>query len=403
MLPCMGKPRTRQLSLVWSVSGHSPLAARHFFFVLAGILLVACPGARALDRALDVSQYAHTTWKVRDGFTKGPIGSIAQTPDGYLWLGTEFGLLRFNGVKAVMWQPPGGEQLPSKFINSLLVSRDGTLWIATLKGLASWKDGKLTNYSETAGEALLPLVQDHDGTVWFGMYPPGRVCAIQGGKVQCSGAGSFGDSVDALYEDSKGNLWVAAPTGMWRWKPGPPEQYPLSGDLAASALIESNGGALLLATVKGLKQLAGGNIQSYALPGVTAQFRPDRFLRSRDGSLWIGSSQGLLHLHQGRTDTFRVTDGLSGDVVSGIFEDREGSVWVSTTEGLDRFREYAVPTISRNQGLATSGAYSVEATADGTIWIGTTDGLYRWQNGRTTVYGPRTRLDSSRRRDQGEL
>jgi len=367
----MSKLHTRQLPLVWSVSGHSPLACperrrratRHFLLVLACAALLCARSALALD----VSQYAHTAWKVRDGFIRGMIWAIAQTPDGYLWVGTEFGLLRFDGVKAVPWHPPAGEQLPGELIRNLLVSRDGTLWIATLKGLASWKDGKLTNYRETAGQVVLPLLQDRAGTVWFGLEAPGRLCAIQGGKVQCSGAGSFGDSVGALYEDSKGNLWVSSATGLWRWKPGPPEQYPMSGDLFADALIESNGGALLLATVKGLKQLAGGKMQSYALPSVTGQFRPAHFLRSSDGSLWIGAQQGLLHLHQGRTDIFGTADGLSGDVVNSIFEDREGNVWVSTNDGLDRFREYAVSTISRNQGLSTSDAYSVEATADGTI------------------------------------
>src|SRR6266481_8637157 len=116
--------------------------------LLAGVLLAVCPCAFALDPALDVSQYAHTAWRVRDGFTRGMIMSIAQTPDGYLWLGTQFGLFRFDGVRAVPWQPPTGEQLPSTDVWRLVVSRDGTLWIATLKGLASWKDGKLRDYPE---------------------------------------------------------------------------------------------------------------------------------------------------------------------------------------------------------------------------------------------------------------
>src|SRR5216683_269094 len=110
--------------------------------VLAGVLLLCCPGAFALDPALDVSQYAHTAWKVREGFFKSGIISIAQTPAGYLWLGTDFGLLRFDGVRAVPWQPPPDQHLPSDSIMRLLVTRDGTLWIGTLKGLASWKEDR---------------------------------------------------------------------------------------------------------------------------------------------------------------------------------------------------------------------------------------------------------------------
>src|SRR5579871_2271221 len=92
------------------------------------LLLVFCQSALALNPALDVSQYARTSWKYRDGFSKGQISSIAQTPDGYLWLGTDFGLLRFDGIQAVPWQPPAGEHLPSDGILTLLVTRDGTLW-----------------------------------------------------------------------------------------------------------------------------------------------------------------------------------------------------------------------------------------------------------------------------------
>src|ERR1700747_2743342 len=114
-------------------------------------LLLLCPSALALDPSLDVSQYAHTVWRVRDGFTRGTIWAIAQTPDGYLWLGTEFGLYRFDGVRAIPWHAPSGAVLPSGPIYSLLVARDGTLWIGTGAegGVASWKDGKLRRYSKS--------------------------------------------------------------------------------------------------------------------------------------------------------------------------------------------------------------------------------------------------------------
>src|ERR1044072_1280211 len=116
--------------------------------IIAYLLLAWGPSAFALNPALDINQYAHTSWQRRDGFPKGQMTSIAQTPDGYLWLGTEFGLIRFDGIKNVFWPPPAGQQLPSNFIFSLLVARDGTLWIGTEKGLASWEDGKLTHDAE---------------------------------------------------------------------------------------------------------------------------------------------------------------------------------------------------------------------------------------------------------------
>ena len=93
-------------------------------FVGALSLLLFCPSALALNPSFDVSQYAHSLWRVRDGFTRGAIEAIAQTPDGYLWLGTEFGLYRFDGVRAIPWHSPAGADLLSEHIYSLLVARD---------------------------------------------------------------------------------------------------------------------------------------------------------------------------------------------------------------------------------------------------------------------------------------
>ena len=122
--------------------------------LLLAILLACWLDVFALDPSLDVNQYAHTSWKVSEGFCKGVTRAIAQTLDGYLWVGTDFGLLRFDGLRAVPWHPPAGERLPSDDIRSLLVARDGRLWIGTFSGLASWNNGKLTQYPELDGQGI---------------------------------------------------------------------------------------------------------------------------------------------------------------------------------------------------------------------------------------------------------
>jgi signal transduction histidine kinase/ligand-binding sensor domain-containing protein len=350
------------------------------------ILLACCRCAFALNPSLDINQYAHNAWTVRDGFFKGTITPIAQTSDGYLWLGTEFGLVRFDGVRFVPWQPPAGEHLPGGHIRSLLVSRDGHLWIGTSGGLASWKDGKLTRYPELAGEDALTLLEDREGTIWMGGVGPNRkLCEIQSGHATCHGEdGSFGRVVNTLYEDSRGNLWVGAFTGLWRWKPGPPKFYPMD---SVSALTKSDNGALLISTQGGIRQLVDGKAEGYSAPGAWRQFRPTSLLRDRNGGLWIGTQdRGLLHVHEGRTDLFAQTDGLSGDHIERLFEDSEGNIWVATLDGLDRFRDYAVPTISVKQGLSNGGVWSALAAADGSIWLGTADGLNGWKNGQITIY-----------------
>ena len=361
-----------------------------------GILLACCSWASALDPSLDISQYAHRAWRIREGFSKGRITSIAQTPDGYLWLGTEFGLLRFDGVRNVLWDETAGEHLPSRYIRNLLTAHDGRLWIGTYKGLASWKDGKLTVYRELAGQTVDALIEDHEGTVWAGGYAgsTGRVCAIQSGNAHCDGDdGRLGLWVASLYEDSRGNLWAGAQTGLWRWKPGPPKLYPTPYAVigtSSQTLNESKDGALLLATQDGIRKLVDGKAEAYSLPGTGPRFQAARLLWDRNGSLWIGTpDHGLLHVHQGRTDRFTQSDGLSGDYINKLFEDREGNIWVATLNGIDRFRDFAVPTISVKEGLSNAIVWSVLAARDGSVWLGTPDGLNRWNNGQITIYRKR--------------
>jgi PAS domain S-box-containing protein len=366
-------------------------------------VLLWSPPVFGLDPSLDVSQYAHTAWKIREGFATGTIHQIAQSPDGYLWLATEVGLLRFDGVRTVPWQPPLGERLPSSDIRSIVAGRDGTLWLGTAKGLVSWKDGKLTEYSELAGRDIFTIYEDRQGVVWASgiqwgtASSPGILCAIKGRDVQCYGGdGKLGFGVFSFYEDSRGNLWLAAGNGLWRWKPGTPQRYRLPAALQSgtsffyfsrNAICEDDDGRLLIAADRGFGKLANGKIEVYPHPAGMPLRAPATLLRDRDGGLWIGTlDAGILHQHRGKMDAFTDSDGLSGNSLETFFEDREGNMWAATENGIDRFREYAVPTISVRQGLSSPLVVCLLAGQDGSVWMGTSDGLDRWKNGQITVY-----------------
>jgi ligand-binding sensor domain-containing protein len=368
--------------------------------LLLAVLLVCWPSAFALDPSLDVNQYAHTTWKITEGFTKGSIWSIAQTPDGYLWLGTEFGLLRFDGVRAVPWQPRLGQQLPSSDIRSLHVGHDGSLWIGTYCGLVSWKDGQLTQYPALDGLIIEWVLQDRDGTSWViagRALRESRLCSVQKERTHCYGADrGAGFGITTLYEDSRGVLWAGGMKGVWRWNPGPPKFYPMAGpEERTFGLTETDDGSILIARRGGLTKLRDGKFERYPFPP-GLRFSPSKLLRDRDGGLWIGAlvDQGLLHIHKGKTDLYTSPEGVFGDLsghqVRCFFEDREGSIWVSTPSGLDRFREFAIPAVSVAQGLSSRGISSVLAGKDGSIWLGTSDGLNRWKTGRVEIYRNRS-------------
>jgi ligand-binding sensor domain-containing protein len=223
--------------------------------------------------------------------------------------------------------------------------------------------------------------------------PTGRLCAIQNGSARCyEENGDLGYGAKGLDEDSKGNLWVGAMDGLWRWKPRPPKFYPLPGEpIGLQALGAGDDGGVLIAHGRAIKRLVDGKAgEVYPLPAAVRRFEIVRLLRDRDGGLWVGTSlKGLVHIHHGRTEVFAQSDGLSSDDVSSLFEDREGNVWVATFNGLDRFSDSAAATFSVDQVSSSDRVVSVLAARDGTIWLRTLDGLNRWNNGQVTIYRER--------------
>jgi signal transduction histidine kinase/ligand-binding sensor domain-containing protein len=353
------------------------------------------PALGAPDPSPDIIQYAHNAWTFRSGFLNGAVYTIAQTPDGYLWLGTQSGVVRFDGVRALPLSLPAGQQLPSTAVGSLLSARDGTLWIGTLGGLASWNNGGLTEFSALAHQSVIALLEGRDGTVWAGGFgsPTGKLCAIRDRKATCYGEdGSLGPVVASLYEDAEGSLWVGAGTGLWRWNPGPPT-HSLSIPIASMhALTQGDHAAGVAVAAGSIYQIVGEKeLASYPLPGAPSPLTAQSVLRDRHGGLWIGTrAHGLVHSSEGKTFLFTQTDGLTADVIVALFEDREGTIWVATPNGLDQFRESPVGSLSVNAGLSSATTTSILAARDGSIWIGTADGLDQWKDGRMTIYRARS-------------
>ena len=328
---------------------------------------------------------------MNDGFLKGSAYAIAQTPDGYLWVGTDVGLARFDGVRSVEWQPAKGEHLPGGRVRSLLAARDGRLWIGTDEGLASLKEGKLRLYPELAGKSVLSILEDHDSIIWAAVWgvgnTAGRLCTVRDTRVECYGDdGRFGNGIDGLYQDRRGALWAGNVDGVWRWNPGPAKF--LAMPIVTSSFAEGDGGELFVTTLEGIRTLVNDQPGPYLLRSAGRQSKFGKLLRDRDGGIWVGTYDGgLLHVHNGKIDRFTHSDGLSSDNILYLFEDREGSIWVGTRNGLDRFREFAVPAITEQQGLSNSSVNSVLQGRDGSIWLGTMTGLDRWKDGGVVVYG----------------
>ena len=367
--------------------------------LLAAVAWSAVAPAFALNPRLDISSTRHTAWRVSDGFPAAEINDIVQTPDGYLWLGTNHGLFRFDGIKATPWQPPSGQALPSNRIRFLEVTRDGALWISTEAGLVSWRNGGLT-FHKGPGKATSRARSSRTAMVLSGEPSSCRgsitgcsaVSETHRPSVMARTAAPESDAI-GLFEDSKGQLWVGSDDGVWRWKPAPARFYSLGSETSGRLPGDGGGriGALLISMRGRVVRLADGRVDTlHRFPPAIKDLQFTSMVKDRDGALWLSrASAGLFHLHQGVMDTFREVDGLTSDIVSAVFEDREGNVWVGTAEGLHRFRDVAVATVSTRQGLPSPPVNGLSTSADGGVWISTRGALTKTYADEVIVYGER--------------
>ena len=361
------------------------------FFCLL-LFLVAVSSVWAVDPSRHISQYAHTAWRVQDGVFGGAANAITQTVDGYLWIGTEAGLLRFDGVRFVPWIPPHGKRLPSSNVTALLGARDGSLWIGMEGGVSHWDNRDLSNYL-VQPERINSIIEDRSGTVWFvrsrGSDAAGGLCQIIGSGTRCYGKADGVPGADlaaSLVEDSQGNFWIAASSTFARWRPGSSATFSLKelktkeGVGGVRTVAPNPDGSVWVGMDlpgEGLQQLVQGVWKPFVTPELDGRtLEVQELFQDRENALWIATlNHGIYRIHGRKVDHFQGADGLSSDYVNQFYEDREGNLWAATSMGLDFFRDIPVATFSTHEGLATPEVDSVLATQGGTIWIGGAEAL----------------------------
>jgi signal transduction histidine kinase/ligand-binding sensor domain-containing protein len=399
----MEKPAYRLVEKLGLVEKLDPID--RWMFALWLPMALFCTSGLALDSNRQISQYAHTAWRVQDGAFSGTPHAITQTTDGYLWIGTENGLVRFDGVRFVPWTPPNGKRLPTSRVDSLLGASDGSLWIGTGVGLVHSSKEDLVDYSSSARAFVETILEDPSGTIWMtrsrvGSDARGPLCKVIGKELQCYGASSgipFQFS-QPLARDNLGNLWMGSDLGLARWKSGSassylPEALKRGKDLSGvTAIAAEADGTLWVGTARsgpglGLQRLIDGVLKPYSVPGMdAAALEVSALLKGRNNELWVGTkNQGIYRVRDGKADHFRAADGLSSDAVSSFFQDREDDLWVVTSRGIDRFHENAVVSFSIREGLTAEDVGSVMASRDGTVWIANTLGLNVFRDGRLSA------------------
>jgi signal transduction histidine kinase/ligand-binding sensor domain-containing protein len=367
-----------------------------------------CPTSFALNPDWQIHQYGHRAWKIEDGFLGGVVNALTQDGKGYLWIGTNKGLFRFDGIRITQWNPPDESRLPRSIV-SLLADKDGSLWIGTIDGLVHWAGDRITRYKENPSSAVYSLSQDPDGTVWFNPFQLSAggddvLCSVAGAKVNCFGSRYGLPSSTPLLtfvRDPSGTTWLGGAESLISFKDAIAKTYIIDSlkdnrqQLGVAGLAVDADGSLLTGMAKkgsglGLQRFRSGKWEAVTAPGFDgSQHSISRVLVDRHQVIWIGTfNEGIYRLYQGRVDHLDSGDGLSGNTVLSLYEDGEGSIWLGTNGGLDQLRDLAVRNFSKAAYPKAAEFDNLVSAKDGSLWVGGEGALYTLQSG-TNTFTPR--------------
>jgi len=356
----------------------------------------------ALNPHKALTQYTRTVWTQAQGLPQDTIRAITQTTDGYLWLGTDEGLARFDGYDFVTFTRNSGA-LPNNSITALWPGKNGSLWIGTPNGLVRYRDRHFTIFTTRDGlpdNAITSLFQDHTGALW--VVAGISLSRFQDGKFNSYPAKSLLplQAVRTVYEDRQHTLWVAGFGGLIKMKDEKfiPVLSPkdTNGDVITAMLQDPNG-RLWIAGSKGLIELSPeGRIKRFDSRNGLPDNLVRALLQDHSGNLWAGTNEGLSRLENGRFVAPALDSGRDRDWVRSLFEDREGNLWVGMNSGLSRFSDDRFTIFSRTEGLPSDEPIAVHQDRTGQIWVGYHDnGLVAFRPGASQVYTTRDGLPSN--------
>ncbi len=372
-------------------------------------VLLCCLGAGSAALALDstkrIDQYTIEQWSTDRGLPIEVAESLAQTPDGYLWVGTQEGLARFDGDRFTTFSRRNVPAITSNDVHTVRVAKNGVLWIGTAGGLLKYKDGRFevvhTGSDSASTDNVWDIAEGHDGALWVGTSN-GLIRIANGKPVRFdTDNGLPSQLVWSLLVDHDGSLIVGTGSGVCR----------IEGDLckalgAGSAvsrtpvnvMLRDRAGRLWFGTDLGLARLDRGTWRLFTSQDGLSDNRIKALREDRHGNLWIGTEGGSLNmLRDGRLTALSPQTGGIDPYVRSIFEDRDGSLWVGTfTGGLYRLRDGMFSTITPAEGLVGDFVRSMLRASDGSLWVATYgDGITRLHGGRSTHYDVRSGLTSN--------
>lgn len=358
------------------------------------VLFGAAFSALALDPDRAVNQYGLAVWTADQGLPQNSVAALLQDRQGYLWVGTQEGLARFDGQTFVVFDKRREPLLTSSSVLCLLEGRDGTLWVGLeAGGLLGRRNGRFFRpeaEGPLAHESANALWEDPQGTLWVGT-DEGRLYTCRGDRI-CPQAtpGLGGTCIYALAGDGEGRLWAGTNEEVARLEEGVFQTVLQRGktpDWFYTLLPGKEG--VWIGSYLGLHRWEKGAIRHWGegagLPGSTVYtllFEKGSF------TLWLGTSRGLARFREGVFEVLYEREGLPNGQVTSLCLDREGGLWVGTKGGLAYLYDADVVTVGRRQGLRSEVVLAVAEDEGGVLWVGTEGGgLVRREGGRSEVVG----------------
>jgi signal transduction histidine kinase/ligand-binding sensor domain-containing protein/DNA-binding response OmpR family regulator len=357
--------------------------------VLAILAFIDSRAAFALDPSLRLSQYQLDNWQVQDGMPQSSAQAIARTADGYLWIGTQEGLARFDGVRFTVFVGGKDVDIPNKYVSALFVDAGGRLWVGTRSGIAVLEQGHFRSFGKSAPLAhayIHTIAQDRAGHVWVGTEK--GLIEIDGDNTHSydSSSGLLDAPVQALLEDRNGILWIGSAGGLQRFDGKRYATVSLDAGSAApsiTALHEDGKGTLWIGSATGAlyRRTAEGVVQVTKPGQLGSAVRT--ITQDHEDNLWIGTRDGgLVRWLNGKFDSLNDNLFATSDVLS-LLEDDEGSLWVGTHGvGLLRLRDGKFTTAGESEGLQGKVAWSITPRKSGGVWVGSDGGLSSYVDGK---------------------
>ncbi|MGD1092928.1 MAG: two-component regulator propeller domain-containing protein [Bryobacteraceae bacterium] len=374
-----------------SNSFRDPPALDRWLPLLAGAFLIVTliKPAYALDPNRALSQYVRERWGTEQGFPRGPVYAITQTPDGYLWIGTEAGLVRFDGLNFRLVKDDSGVFTVNSVLG-LTADNDGCLWLR-LEDLSILRycNGVFENHSSEPGPYtdISAMSRAVHGELLVWQMEHGAFNFHGGGFQMLAPARDLPRSpVTSLAQTTEGDVWIGTrDAGVFHIRDGKTSSI-RNGlpDLKVNSLLADGGRNLWIGTDNGIARWNGSELTTTEIPASLGHFQALSMTRDRDGNIWVGTdSHGLLRFNSQGVASLNESPGVSRVAITALFEDREGNLWIGGASGLERLRDSTFVTYSLPEGLPTDGNNPVFVDSENRMWFAPVDGGLWWvKNGQ---------------------